>query len=608
MKHLIGNEQELYRNPPFLIENSPNNSLSTNIDDKTMHELYLWPFQDAVKAGVGSVMCSYNRVNNSYGCQNSKVLNGLLKDELGFQGFVMTDWGAQHSGLASAEAGLDMAMADSDYWMNGNLTLAVNNGSLAQSRLDDMATRILAAWYRYSPLDNPGAGLPANLSQPHELVEARDPASKDTILQGAVEGHVLVKNVNNALPLKKPKFLSLFGYDAVAAKTNTFDAITTFGWDLGLDNTLSYINGTPVNPTWQKAVFLSSIDDPDAYGPEIALNGTLFTGQGSGITTPAYIDAPFDAFQRQAREDYTFLAWDFQSPTPLVNPASQACIVFINAQAAEGWDRAALRDDYSDGLVESVASQCNNTMVVIHNAGIRLVDQWIDHPNITAVIFAHLPGQDSGAALVEIMYGKQSPSGRLPYTVAKNESDYGSLLNPIVQSGDVNIYYPQDDFTEGVYIDYKAFIKDGIIPRYEFGYGLTYTDFAYSDISADFSPAADLSRLPPKPAAAEGGLESLWDTIAVVNCTVSNTGSVEAAEVAQLYVGIPNGPAKVLRGFSKDTIAPCGSTQVSFALNRRDLSSWDAVEQSWVLQQGTYRLYVGKSVSDIQLTAELTIC
>jgi beta-glucosidase len=109
IKHFVANEQETNR-APFLLTQA----LSSNLDDRTMHELYLWPFQDAVRAGAASVMCSYNRVNNSYACQNSKMLNGLLKTELGFQGFVVSDWGAQHSGVASAQAGLDMAMPNSE--------------------------------------------------------------------------------------------------------------------------------------------------------------------------------------------------------------------------------------------------------------------------------------------------------------------------------------------------------------------------------------------------------------------------------------------------------------------------------------------------------------
>lgn len=145
VKHFIGYEQESHR-LPF----PPVNSVSSNIDDKTIHEQYLWPFADAVHAGAGSIMCSYNRINNSAACQNSKTLNGLLKTELGFEGFVVSDWLGQYTGLASAEAGLDLTMPNSAFWgvSGGNLTAAVNNGSLSESRVTDMATRMVAAWYQ----------------------------------------------------------------------------------------------------------------------------------------------------------------------------------------------------------------------------------------------------------------------------------------------------------------------------------------------------------------------------------------------------------------------------------------------------------------------------
>ncbi|KAJ5560452.1 hypothetical protein N7513_002851 [Penicillium frequentans] len=606
VKHFITNEQETNRNPPSLLVGSYNQSYSSNIDDKTMHEQYLWAFQDTVKAGAGSIMCSYNRINNSYGCQNSKTLNGLLKGELGFQGFVVTDWDAQHSGLASTLSGLDMVMPTSTYWENGTLALAVSNGSLPQSRLDDMATRIVASWYKYAELKDPGHGMPVSLLEPHTLVDARDPKSKKTIFQGAVEGHVLVKNTDNTLPLNKPKLLSLFGYDAVAASKNTADGLSLDGWSLGLDNTLSWSNGSAISATVIEYLFLSSLN-PATKGPGVALNGTMISGGGSGSTTPSYIDAPFDAFQRQAYEDDTFLAWDFVSQDPPVNPASEACIVFINEQSSEGWDRPYLADPYSDELVLNVAAQCNNTIVVIHNAGVRLVDQWIENPNITAVIYAHLPGQDSGRALVEVMYGKQSPSGRLPYTVAKKAADYGTLLNPTVPSGDLDLWYPQANYTEGVYIDYKAFEKKGITPQYAFGYGLTYTTFKYSDLEVSLAHGVSTSYTPPGSVVAEGGLPSLWDVVASVTCTVANSGSVAAAEVAQLYVGIPGGPVKVLRGFEKQLIQPGAHKNFTFDLTRRDLSAWDTEKQIWGLQKGKYPVYVGKSVLDIQLTGALTL-
>ncbi|KAJ8105313.1 hypothetical protein ONZ43_g7476 [Nemania bipapillata] len=344
-KHFIGNEQETNRNPEGNVA-----AVSSNIDDKTMHELYLWPFQDAVKAGTGNIMCSYNRVNNSYGCSNSKTQNGLLKTELGFQGFVVTDWGAHHAGVATALAGLDMVMPSGSAFWAGNLTTAVNNGSVPESRLDDMATRILATWFKMKQEEGfptPGLGMPSNLAVPHQKVIATSPKNKDVLLQGAIEGHVLLKNVNNALPLKSPKLISLFGYSA-----KSFDSYTpgASGWNDGSEPTTS-------------------------THMQIAPNGTMISGGGSGANQPAYVSSPFEALSQRAYADGSSLWWDFHSGNPKVDQSSDACIVVGNAYASEGWDRIGLHDDFTDALIANVAAQCRNTIVVFHNAGVRLVDQ-----------------------------------------------------------------------------------------------------------------------------------------------------------------------------------------------------------------------------------------
>jgi beta-glucosidase len=290
IKHLVGNEQELHRN----IETDANGdrvlSLSSNIDDVAMHELYLWPFADAIRAGVASAMCSYNRVNNSYACQNSKLLNGLLKTELGFQGFVVTDWNAQHGGVASALAGLDLAMPVGDPFWGGNLTQAVTNGSVPLSRVEDMATRILASWIHVvrSNTIPPGIGIPKDVLQPHRAVEARLPEADPVLRQAAVEGHVLVKNKNRALPLQGPRVISMFGYDAVAPKTNTPNNTGFNDWTMGTQSGSyrPYMCG------------MQSSGVHDCSPPEaIASGGTLITGEGSGASTPAYISAPFDAIR-----------------------------------------------------------------------------------------------------------------------------------------------------------------------------------------------------------------------------------------------------------------------------------------------------------------------
>ncbi|KEY70196.1 hypothetical protein S7711_03416 [Stachybotrys chartarum IBT 7711] len=611
VKHIVGNEQETSRKAPRKFENDPSNihshnaSVSSNIDDKTMHELYLWPFYDSIRAGAGSVMCAYQRVNNSYSCQNSKVLNGFLKEEMAFEGFVVSDWFEHKSGVGSANAGLDVVMPVAPLWQDGMLVEMVRNGSVSEARLDDMVTRVVAATWRFADFE-PGTGIPVNLTLPHEFTDARDPSSRGTIFQGAVEGHVLVKNVDHALPLRKPKFLSIFGYDAVANMRHSAEAAGFNMWKMGLAGTHQHLNGSTFTNEMLDWLFSSSVEQTET-GPAIALNGTMTTGGGSGASIGDNVDAPLDAFRRQAYEDGTMLAWNVQDPAPIVNKASEACLVFINAQASESWDRKNLTDAYSDNIVTTVASQCANTMVIIHAAGIRLVEAFYDHPNVTAIVLGHLPGQDSGRALVEVMYGKQSFSGRLPYTVAKQESDYGVTLDPDFPS-DETPYYPQSNFTEGVYIDYKHFDQYNITPRFEFGFGLTYTEFEYSNLEVYINRNATLSYLPPNvDHVLPGGIASLWDKVAEVRVTVANVGDVAAAEVAQLYLGIPNGPRKVLRGFHKQLINVGSDAVFTFPLTRRDISTWDVNTQHWVVQSGTYEVYVGKSVLDIQLTDSFVV-
>ncbi|KAK2610287.1 hypothetical protein N8I77_003734 [Diaporthe amygdali] len=571
LKHLIANEQETWRRPYNDTE-----AASSNIDDKTLHELYLWPFMDGVRAGAASVMCSYNRVNNSYGCQNSKLMNGLLKTELEFQGFVVSDWNARTGGIAGALAGLDMIMPNGTSWA-GNLTESVKNGTVSEDRITDMANRILAAWYllgqNKTSFPTPGVGI-QNLSLPHDLIDARSPDAAPTLLEGAAAGHVLVKNINKALPLQNPKMLSVFGYDAQAPPTKNIDKLFELGYES--------------QPEMGDAVL-----GFEAHFSQRAPNGVIFAGGRSGSNGPSYIDSPFGALTQRAKQNGTYLNWDLSSGNPLVNPMSDACLVFINAMATEGWDRDGLHDDFSDGLVLNVASKCANTIVVIHAAGIRLVDQWIEHPNVTASIIAHLPGQDIGESLVSLLFGEISPSGKLPYTLARNESDYGDLYEPC-KPASKDDHFPQCNYTEGVYIDYRYFDAKNIEPRFEFGFGLSYTTFEYTGGSVQSAPLS--SNLSQRVIASD----SIWEVVASVSARITNTGTVTAEEIAQLYIGIPDGPAKQLRGFEKVKLDPAEEAEVTFELTRRDLSVWDVDSQSWVMQRGRYDMYVGSSSRDIR--------
>ncbi|EFY97562.1 beta glucosidase (glycoside hydrolase family 3) [Metarhizium robertsii] len=573
LKHFIANEQETYRRPYFGVE-----AVSSNIDDKTLHEYYLWPFMDGVKAGAASVMCSYNRINNTYGCENSKLMNGILKGELGYQGFVMLDWNAQHN-LNSANAGLDMLMPLGGSW-GDNLTEAVRNNTVKEARVTDMATRILAAWYLVGQdegFPTPGIGM-KNLTEPHEPVDARDARSKPVLLEGAISGHVLVKNDNHALPFKKPlRMVSVYGYDAAVPATKNTDVLFQLGY-------------------YSSKEMGQAVLGKEYHFDQAARGGTIISGGRAGSNAPAYISDPLSAIQQRAQKDNTWVNWDLASDNPDVNGASEACLVFINAMATEGWDRDGLHDDSSDALVNNVASKCANTIVVVHTAGIRLVDRWIEHPNVTAAIIAHLPGQDGGAALVKLLYGEANFSGKLPYTLAKNESDY-AVYEPCGR-GPGNTTSPQCDFTEGVYLDYRAFDEGNVTPRYEFGYGLSYTTFSYGGVELWQDEGLVESA---------GDAGDLWDVVARVSTTVTNTGSVAGEEVAQLYLGIPGAPPKQLRGFEKTRLAPGQSATVEFSLTRRDLSEWQVARQRWVVQRGEYGVFVGASSRDIRSTASIVV-
>lgn len=582
LKHLIGNEQETYRRPYFGVE-----AASSNIDDKTLHEFYLWPFLDGVKAGTAAALCSYNRINNTYGCMNSKVMNGVLKTELGFDGFVVLDWNAEHD-VHSSNAGLDMVMPLGGSF-GANLTDAVNNGTVDESRVTDMATRIIAAWYLVGQdgdnFPKPGIGM-KNLTQPHDQIDARIPESRDVVMEGAIAGHVLVKNTDNALPFKNnPVMLSVFGYDATVPVTKNVDILFELGYTS--------------SPEMGQAVL-----GTEKHFDQAARGGTIVTGGRAGANGPAYIADPLSSIQHRARADGTWVNWDLASGDPDVNAASDACLVFLNAIATEGWDRDGLHDDFSDGLVLNVASKCANTIVVIHAAGVRLVDRWIEHPNVTATVIAHLPGQDSGEALVKLLYGEAGFSGKLPYTLARNESDY-AVYKPcgLASPDDTD---PQCDYTEGVYVDYRDFDAKNITPRYEFGFGLSYTTFEYSALAVKASRT--LSGSAGEKYATASADSELWEVVANIEARVANTGSAAAAEVAQLYLGIPDSPPRQLRGFEKtDVLAPGDAATVSFALTRRDFAVWDVVAQAWTVQSGNYTVWVGASSRDLRLTGTIEV-
>ena len=633
IKHFVANEQEHYRQA---WEWGLPDAISSNLDDRTLHELYAWPFADAIKVGVVSVMCSYNQVNNSYACQNSKLINGILKDEMGFQGFVQSDWLAQRSGVASALSGLDMSMpGDGERWMDGkpfwgpHLTLAALNGSLPMERLNDMVTRVIAAWYQVGQDDNTtwptpppeGKGGPNFSSWTDEEFGLLHPGSDDrstglvnryvdaggsgTFSHSALarriaaEGTVLLKNHDKILPLSRKGFSQadepLWASQRRSGKMN----VAVLGQDA-----------------------ITSDGGPNVCPDRACNKGTLAQGWGSGTVEYPYLVSPLEALQREFHADdvdltvYPTNAYPADNTTGIEN--EDLCLVFVNAAGGEGYasfeDIEGDRNDLElqkggNELINDVALNCgkkrggtrDKTIVVIHAIGPVILESFIDDSNVGAVLLANLPGQESGNALADVLFGRANPSGHLPYTIGKALSDYGPGAEVIYDSHGT---LPQQNFTEGLLVDYRWFDAMKITPRFEFGYGLSYTTFKLENLRIipdesleDGRPAPlpvrksrsetrspSYSNTTPSPAEAvfprgwrrlkkyvypyinsvedvkpdpdppyksfprerpseagggEGGNPSLWDELVTVEVDVLNEGERAGQAVVQLYIVFP---------------------------------------------------------------------
>lgn len=607
-KHYIGNEQETQRNPSVTASGETIEAVSSNIDDRTMHELYLWPFQNAVKSGVSSVMCSYNRINGSYGCQNSKTLNGLLKDELGFQGYVMSDWEATHSGYPAADAGLDMDMPGGipfvtqlPTYFGPNITASVNNGSLAEDRLDDMCRRIMSPYFllqqnsaSYPKVDAesgalnffPVANYDFNYTLGPANVDVRDDHAQGIRELGAA-GTVLLKNLNNTLPLKTPANIGIFGNDA----------------------------GEPTD-----GLYFDGDGDLGNVGFEF---GVLPSGGGSGTGRFTYVISPLEAIKNKVNSYNPKALVQYVLNNTLVNQASgysilapvppEVCIVFLKTWATEGYDRPSLLVDWNGtALVETVASNCPNTIVVTHSGGLNVLP-FADNPNVTAILAAHYPGEQVGNSLVDLLWGDVNPSGKLPYTIAYNESDYSFApienSTALLTTTDANAW--QSNFEERLLIDYRHFDYFNEAVQYEFGYGLSYTTFSMSNLAVT-ATGSGYTALPANNAIVPGGNPALWDVLYTVSVTVSNTGSVAGAAVPQLYLGLPQPvgedytPVRVLRGFEKVMLEAGASQTVTFNLTRRDISYWDRFTQRWTIGTSAIGVMAGYSSRELWLNTTVT--
>ncbi|GAA5804054.1 hypothetical protein HPULCUR_009540 [Helicostylum pulchrum] len=545
VKHFLLNEQELNR------MNS-----STEADSRTMHEIYLWPFARSVEAGVGSVMCSYNEIDGTYACENDHMLNTVLKGELGFKGFVMSDWGATHSTVASANGGLDMTMPTPELF-GKNLTDAVNANKVSEERATDMAMRIVAAWYKMrQDTDFPAVAINSAHQDQAPYVNVQEDHHKLVREMGAAS-NVLLKNVKNTLPInpKELKKVAIIGSDSAV--------------------------------------------DPKAFNCDMhaCTNTHLAQGWGSGTVSFPYLVDPLTGLKNTFGEGVEVRSslsdWDLEAAAEAAKDADYA-FVFANANAGEEirfiGDTAGDRNNLSlwnngDNLIKAVADANKNTIVVIHSVGPVLMP-WIGHRNIKAILWPGLAGQESGNSLADIVTGKVNPSGRLPYTIAKKEQDYSAGI-----SKEAVIVYE-----EKLLMGYKWFDHAKIEPLFPFGYGLSYTKFNYSKLKVKAKASVDK--------------DNKKNAIVEASISIRNGGPVEGAEIVQAYLSFPKSagsPPKQLRGFEKIFLKKGERGTVDFKLEKTELSIWDTKTKSWVIPSGKFKLHIGASSRDIRKVAKFTL-
>lgn len=508
VKHWVNNNQEDNR---F--------DVSANLpDDRTQWEIYYPAFKAAVDAGVASVMCSYNRINDTWACENDRTINQDLKGSMGFQGFVMSDWGATHSTVQSANSGLDMQMPDATYFGDA-LAKAIASRQVPVARLDDMVLRILTAMYMVGIMDTPQTGdLNADVRTREHTELARRLSEHST---------VLLKNDRGILPI-----------DATRLRT-----IAVIGDDA---------NDNPV-----------------------------FRGEGSGEVSAEYVVTPLEGIKAHLARRGLSVDVIYVNNSVIANAVAAAkkadlALVFAGVESSEGYDRVNLSLwQNNNDLIQAVANAQRNTVVGLHIPGATVMP-WID--SVPAVLAAFMPGQEDGHAIASILFGDVNPSGKLPLTFPKTDSQT-YLTTKIQYPGIGN----ETTYSEKLLVGYRWYDAVNENPLFPFGHGLSYTTFKYSNLRV-------FNR--------------------VITVDLANTGSVPGAEVVQVYLEYPKSagePPKVLRGFEKVHLVPGQSQTLAFSFNDEALSIWDESIHDWSLVTGKFVVQVGSSSRDIRLSAPLPV-
>ena len=555
IKHYMANNQETNRN-----END------AQISQRALREIYLKNFEIAVKeADPWTVMSSYNKMNGQYTQQNRDLLTTVLRDEWGFNGIVMTDWGNKAGTVIAVEAGNDLMCPGSPSEIQ-RIMDAVKNGTLSMEYVDTNVRRMLEyvlktpAYREYKYSNKPDLKAHAAL-----------------VREAGAECIVLLKN-DGVLPLKGNETIGLFGlgsYDFIAGGTGSGDVNKEYVRNLedGLKGDGFKVNAT-VADLYKKY---------DSYAKALQ----QATGNGGSWFSRALVsemELPESVITREVA-------------------GTDVAVITIRRNSGEGADRTSAQGDFNlTALERSVIENACDTyhsagkkvIVVLNVGGVIETASWKNLPD--AIVLAWQPGMEAGASVADVLCGKVNPSGKLPMSFPISFFDTPSAVNfpyRVENSNGMrrgpatprkNVDYSQ--YQEGIYVGYRYYETEGVEVSYPFGYGLSYTSFSYSK--------------PVVKATADGFVATI---------TVTNTGKVAGKEVVELYVSAPAGgldkPASELKGFAKTgLLAPGQSQVVEIAVDNYTLASFNEAASAWEAAAGSYKVKFAASVKDVRATAE----
>ena len=527
------------------------------VDDRTLYEIYLPAFKTAVQeGGAWSIMGAYNLFEGEHLCHNNRMLNKILKEEWGFDGVVISDWGGTHNTEQAIANGLDLEMGtgtnglDSKYGQSYNaynLALPylerIKDGRASMEVLDDKVRRVLRLNFRTAMNSNKPFG---SLNSPEHNAAARRIAG---------EGIVLLKNEDNILPidLEKTKKILVVGENAIKK-------MTVGG---GSSSLKAQHECTPI------AGLREAVGDKAQIVYQRGYVGDLLRRYNS-------VDTGIDLTDPRSEEQLIADA--------VAEAADADLILFFGGlnkskyQDTEGSDRRSMALPYAqDKMIEALA-EVNDNIVVLIVSGNAVAMPWID--KVDGVVETWFLGSQAGHAIADVLLGKVNPSGKLPFTFPVKLEDNGAHA--------LNAYHKDSltvEYKEGIFVGYRWAEKHNIKPLFAFGHGLSYTTFEYGEAKCSKSGA---------------GFK--------VTVDVTNTGSREGKEIVQLYISDEEAslerPVKELKGFRKVTLAPGETKKVSFEINEDMLKFYDPAQKAWVLEKGKFTAHVGAASDDIRTSVD----